>query len=296
MIETYAFLAMFTIQILAGSVLGPARLIGRIRARVASFPIERFAELFPGVDRDLSGQRFATRYRALNTGIAVLGLLLLGWLCIHMRRPDWNQGKVPGLLTLYSLAQISPLFLIGWKAARTNKVLKSALADGKRKAVLQRRGLFDFISPFIVFLAVLSYFLFAALVLYIRQHPFPGFGGLTNLVVITSVYALNALFVHRCLYGGNRNPVATYADRLYAIGVIVKCCVYTCIAVTVFASLELTLSLLHLQRWGLFAVSVFFVICVSLTSMGGMVPPRQRKEDGLGSNGPLPPGTPDLSA
>jgi hypothetical protein len=187
----------------------------------------------------------------------VLGLLLLGWLFIHMRRPNWNQGKVPLLLTAYLLAQMSPLALLGVKAARFNQMFKSSLVDGKRKAVLQRRGLFDFVSPFVVFLAVLSYVLLAALVLYIRQHPFPGFGGLTNIVIITLVCTLNALLAYGCLYGRNRNPVATHEDRLFAIGVVVKCCVYTCIAVTVFASLTLTLSMLHLRRWELFAVSVF---------------------------------------
>ena len=144
MIETYAFLAMFAIQILVGSVLTPAWLIRRVRAKVAS-SAERFAELFPGVDHNLSAERFATRHRALNTGMAVLGLLLLGWLFIHMRRPEWNQGKVPVLLlTAYLLAQMSPLILIGAKAAKVNKAFKSSLADGKRKAVLQRRQLFDF--------------------------------------------------------------------------------------------------------------------------------------------------------
>jgi len=296
MIETYAFLAMFTVQIFAGSVLCPTWLIRRVRERVARFPAERFAELFPGVDKNLSGRRFETRYRALNTGIGVLGLLLLGWLFIHMHRPDWNQGKVPALLTLYLIAQMSPLALIGLKAARTMKVLKSGLADRKRKAVLQRRGLFDFISPVVVFLAVLSYVLFVALVLYIREHPFPGFGGLTNIVIITPVWAFYACLAYLCLYGRNRNPVATHADRLYAIGVIVKTCVYTCIGVTVFASLELTLSVLHLQRWGLFAVSVFFLITTFLSYLGVIVPPLEPKEDGLGSDGPLPPAAPDLSA
>jgi hypothetical protein len=294
MIETYAFLAMFAIQILVGSVLTPAWLIRRVRAKVAS-SAERFAELFPGVDPNLSAERFATRHRALNTGIAVLGLLLLGWLFIHMRRPEWNQGKVPVLLlTAYLLAQMSPLILIGAKAAKVNKALKSSLADGKRKAVLQRRQLFDFISPIAVFIAVLCYTLFVALVFYIRQHPFPGFGGFTNIVVITLVCALNAFLVYGCLYGKNRNAVATHADRLYAIGLVVKIAVYTCIAVTAFASLTLTLSLLHLQRWEPFAVSVFFLIITLLSSLG--VIPWHRPRNELGSDGPLPPGTPDLSA
>lgn len=295
MIETYAFLATLTIQILAGSVLCPAWLIRCVRARVASFPDERFADLFPGVDKNASAARFATRYRALNMGIAVLGLVLLGWLFNHMRRPDWNQGKVPLLLTLYLLAQISPLVLIGWKAARSSKTLKSSLAHGKRKAVLQRRALFDFVSPLTVFLAGLCYFLFAAQVIYIRQHPFPGFGGLANIEIITLIYALNAFFVYGYVYGRNRNPVATHADRLYAIGVVVRICVYTCIAVTVFASLELTLSLLHLQRWRLFTLSVFFLITTLLASIG-VIPRRPPNGNVLGSDGPLPPGTPDLSA
>jgi hypothetical protein len=53
MIETYAFFAMFTIQILVGSVLSPAWLIRRVRAKVAS-SAERFADMFPDVDHNLS--------------------------------------------------------------------------------------------------------------------------------------------------------------------------------------------------------------------------------------------------
>ncbi|HTC52750.1 MAG TPA: hypothetical protein VK700_12515 [Steroidobacteraceae bacterium] len=296
MIQTYAFLAMVTLQILVGSVLCPAWLIRRVQERVAAFPVERFAELFPGVDKNASGQRFVTQFRALNMGVAILGLLLLGWLFVHMRRPDWHQATVPALLTLYLLAQMSPLAFIGLKGARSMKRLRHLLADGKRKAILQRRGLFDFVSPLTVVLAVLSYVLFVGLVLYIRQHPFPGFGGLTNIYIITPVWVFYAFLAYVCLYGRNRNPVATHADRLYAIGVVVKACVYTCIAVTVFASLSLMLSLLHLQRWGLFAVSVFFLVTTVLSYMGMIVPPLRPKAQGLGSNGSLPPGTPDLSA
>ena len=273
MIETYAFLAMVTIQILVGSVLTPALIIRRAQPMVPSLPTERFAELFPGVNRDRSAERFAIRYRALNTAIAVLGLLSLGWLFNHMRRPDWTEGKVVGLLTLYLFVQVLPLAFMGWKAARSMKALKSSLADGKRKAVLQRRGLFDFVSPFVVFLAVFSYVLLAALVLYVRQHPFPGFGGLTNLAIITLVWAFYAFLVYGCLYGRNRTPMATHAIRLHTIGVLVKTFVYTCIGVTVFTSLVLTLGLLHLRRWDLFAVSGFFVICLSFTAIGSRRPP-----------------------
>jgi hypothetical protein len=292
-IETYAFLAMFTIQILVGSVLSPAWLIARVRAKVAS-SAGRFAEMFPGVDHKLSVERFATRHRALNGVIAALGLALLGWLFFHLQRPEWNRQKVPLLLTAYLLVQMSPLVFISVKAARFNRSFRSSMADGKRRAVLQRRRLFDFVSPLTVVLAALSYVVFAALVFYIRRHPFPGFGGLTNLAVITPVYALNALLVYGCLYGTNRNPVATHADRLYAMGVYVKICVYTCIAVSALASLTLTLSMLHLRNWELFALSVFFVATTLICSLGVM--PRFRPEDTRGSDGTVPPGAQGVSA
>jgi hypothetical protein len=265
MIETYAVLGMFTIQILVGSILNPALFIRRSHPSVARFPIERFAELFPGIARDRSGERFATRYRALNAGIALLGLALLAWLFIHMRRTDWNQQKVPGLLTLYLFAQFSPIAFMGWKAARAMKELKSSLRVRKRKAVLQRRGLFDFVSPFVVFLAALSYGLFVALGLYVRRHPAPGSDGLGGLVIVTVMWGVFAFLVYRWLYGRNRAPLTTHADRLFTIGMTVKYLIYICIGGTVFMSLDLTLWLLHRQGWELFWVSAFFATLVSVS-------------------------------
>ncbi len=153
------------------------------------------------------------------------------------------------------------------------KALKSSMVDGKRKAVLKPRGLFEFVSPLAILFAVVSYVFLVALVLYIRQHPFPGYGGLTNLVIVSLVYALGAFVVFRTLYGRKRNPLETHADRLYSIGMIVRTFVYTCIAVTVFTSIILTLGLLRLTTWELFGVSVFFVLII----LGAAISSLQRR-------------------
>jgi hypothetical protein len=285
MIETYAFLGMFTIQILTGSAVGPTLFIRRVRRDAASFPVERYWELpFPDVDPKLAAERFAMRHGALNAGIAVLGLLLLGWLFTHMRRPDWGLGTELVLPIVYFLVQTFPAVLMGWKGARSMKVLKSSLADGKRKAVLQRRGLFDFISPFSVFLAVLSYFLFGALVLYsVRQHLYSGLFGLIDIGVITLVYAFNAFMVFGFLYGRKRNPLQTHADRVRGIGMVVQNLVRACIGVSLFQCLYSGLLLAHLFRWCPFAVSALLVIAA--------LPPRRPKQDEFGSDKPLPCGT-----
>ena len=145
MVEAYAFLAAFTLQILVMSVLLPAWFVRYLRAQVTSFP-ERVAQLYPGVDVLHAQARFLTQYRALTTGIAVLGLLLLGWLFSYMRRPEWDDGPVQVLVTVYFLvALMLPLLFWAWVGIRFNKKHKRALPEGKRTAILQRRGLFDFV-------------------------------------------------------------------------------------------------------------------------------------------------------
>jgi len=290
MVESYAFLGMFTVQILTGSVLGPALFIRRVRADAASFPVERHAELpFPDVDPKLSAERFATRHRARNTGIAVLGLLLLGWLFTDMRRPGWDLGTVLGLTIVYFLVQTFPTILMGWKGARYMKALRSSSAERRRKAILQRRGLFDFVSPLIVFLAMLSYLLFAALVLYsIRKGLFPPFAGLIQIGAVTLVYAFQGFLLFGSLYGRKRNPLQTHAERVQAIGWLAKKLVHACIAVSLFESLYLMLVVLHLDRWCPFAISAFLVFVA--------FPRRLPRVDSFGADGRLPPAVRDLSA
>lgn len=284
MIEAYAFLGAFTVQILTTSVLYPAWFIRYVRAQAARLPAERIAQLYPGVDLGHAQARFLTQFRAVNAGFAVLGLSLLVWLFNYLQRPDWNDGLMEILVTVYFLAaHMLPLGFIVWLGVRFDKEHKRSLPpEGKRKAMLERRGLFDFISPFAVFLAGLSYVLFAAFIIYIQQRPFPGFAGLINLGAVTLAYALNAGVVYKMLYGRDRNPFKTHAGRLQAISVTVKSSVYSCIAVVAYLSLNFSLGLLDLQRWEPFALSTFFVICALLTVMGMMGSRHQPDVDELG--------------
>jgi hypothetical protein len=285
MIEAYAFLAVFAVQILAMSVLLPAWIIRYVRAQAMSFPAERFAQLYPGVDHSLTLERYLTRYRVLNTAIAVIGLLLLGWLFSQVRRPTWDEDDAKTLACLCFLLQALPHCLYAWLAVRfKNNALKRSLPEGKRKANLQRRGLFDFVSPLTVFLAVLSFLLFAAFVIYIEQDPFRGFAGYINIGALMLVYAVNAFCVYTTLYGKKINPLETHADSEHTIGLAVKAYIFSCIVCVVFLSLDFTLTLLNLERWEPFATSVFFVTCALLSFMGLTAPPRQPEGDGLGSS------------
>lgn len=287
MIEVYLFLAMFPVQILGMSVLYPIRLTRLIRTGLKNIPAERLAELYPGVDVGQAHERFLARYRAANTVVAVLGLLLLGWFISYMQRPNWDEGAVGGMVTAYCVLQNFPIILIAWFTTRFNKVHRRLLPEAKRKAILQRRGLFDFVSPFTAFLAILAYFQFVAFMFYVARHPFPGFAGpFVNIGIVTLLYVLGAFVMYWVLYGRKTDPLQTHADRKRMISFVVNCYAWMCILIPIFVSLSIARKLLDLETWGPFAGTVFFLILTLLNLRIGRLtaPPRQPEADGLGSS------------
>jgi hypothetical protein len=265
-IEVYAFLAMFAVQILAMSFLLPARLIRYSREQATGVTAEQLSQVYPGVDHELASKLFFTRIRVGSAGVAVIGMLALDWLCSYMRQPEWHVGPVAGVLTVYTLLQYLPILLPVWFTYRFYKTNEHSLSEGKRRAMLERRRLFDFVSPFTVFLAVLAYLLFVASVIYFQREPHPGF---FLIGLLTLVYALQAFDVYRALYGKKRGPLDTHTVRAHRTGFAVKFSVYVCILIAVFFAFVFTIDLLDLKRWVPLALSVLFVT-VTLLMTGGM--------------------------
>jgi hypothetical protein len=275
MIEAYVCLAALSLQILAMSVLCPARLVRYIRALAAGVPAERAAQLEPGVDWRATLERHLRRYRLANAAVVLLGAVLFGWLVVYLQRPDWSDGPVETLTGAYFMVQALPLGLLALMNLRFRELLPQ-LQDRKRSAILARRGLLDFVSPFTVGIAVLGYILFAAYVGYIAEHPFPGFQGAITLGCVTLVYAINACVVYWQLYRRKSNSFEPQADRIRSISLGVKAGVYASIALVVFLSLNFTLVLFDLQRWEPAAQSLYLSVAALLSFLGCTAPPRDR--------------------
>jgi hypothetical protein len=276
-IEVYGFLAAFAVQVLALSVLFPARLSRYIRAQSTSLPAQRLAKLYPGVDLELARERFLTRFRVVNGGIAVLGLLLLGWLFTYMRGPDWNERTAILLPAAYCMLQYLPLVFVSWLGFKLGREHRQSLLEGKRKATLQRRGLFDFISPFMVFVVFASYFLFVGVVMYVQWEPWRA---IALIVVLTLTYLLQSLVVYLKLYGKRGNPLETDAARLHAIGLTVRTSAYGLILVVAFFAFVFAVDVLHLKRWVPLAQTICLLISTRFCLMSLSAPPRQPDANG----------------
>ena len=282
MIEVYAFLAIFTVQILAFSVLVPARLIKYSRSKDAEIPDAVYAKLYPGIDRKLAGKKFWSRFRAAHRVIAVLGLGLVAWMLGNMQL--LGQTKAVMFPVFYFLLQVLPMFFMAYIGIRNITVLRTSLQERKRTAVLKRRRLFDFVSPLRLILEVLVYLLFVAFMLYlmyVAKNPIQKGIGYQMLAAITLGFALTQGWLFWRVYG-RKVPLESDADRMHSTGVQAKGSVYGTILSVMLVGLVITLPRLGLQTWLPFTLSAFFVI-LSLQFSRALTVANRQPADGFGA-------------
>lgn len=288
MIEIYAFLAMFAAQIVVASVLTPAWLVRYLRSWAANYGSERLAQLYPKVDYDKSIARFATWFRTAHGVIALLGLALMVWLFSLTRRADWSDD-VAKYVTFYFMLQMAPLLVTSvFAVTRYHKVILQPSQEARRTATLQRRGLFDYVSPLAVVVAVLSYLLFVPYAIWVDLVIYANASlskqCIITLVAVTLVCALNAFVVYKYLYG-RKNPLLTQDGRAHTIGANIRGAVYGSIVTVWFIAILSTFTKLDLEGWSPFAMSTFFVACTLVSFWEMTKAPRKPDGDGLESPG-----------
>jgi sterol desaturase/sphingolipid hydroxylase (fatty acid hydroxylase superfamily) len=248
MIEMYAFIAAFTAQIIFFSVLGPLRVTAVLREQIRQF----IAEQAPPIDPEAASRvdRSLLLFSRLGLATAVVGLLLLAAMIRYMLRPDWTDGPLEAIVPFYFMLQVLPTALAVATAGLFHAELKRSLPQAPRKALLQPRGLFDFVSRTAVALAIVAYCLYIALLLYIEQHPFPHFAGFViNAAMVTLQYAVVAFGIYWTILKMASSPLQAREDRMRAVGVAIRVAVYICILSVAGISLNMTLILLDEQRW-----------------------------------------------
>jgi hypothetical protein len=258
--------------------------IRRIRSWAKDSGSERFRQLYPEADVDRSIRRLVTIFRAANIVTAVLGVLMLAWFYTQVRQPE-SMGELKMALVGYIFVQFAPLVLLAlYSVVRGFKLFFQPSQEPRRTAILQRRGLFDFVSPFAVWIAVLTYVGFIGFASYLDLEVYDN-ASLSRqfwiaIAAVTAIYALNTFVIYKYLYG-TRNPLQSHRGRAHSIAVNVKGSVYSCIAVAWFFSFLAVVGQPHLVGWQPFALSLFLSVTwlINLRSMSA--PPLKSEADGL---------------
>src|SRR5688572_3881431 len=248
MIATYAFFAAFVMQIVALSVLQPIWFAGMWRKEAAIFP----AELQPALhDRIL---RHLPRLRAVNRGIAVIGFALLGAFIFYVPFKAWDDFS-----RFYLMLQCAPMVIATVAFFRALKDIGRMRTETKRTAVMQRRALFDFVSPIAVGFALLCYVLYVVYLFYIARDPFNGFAGVwVNVAGMTLTYLVSAFAVWMILYGKRTHSFETREGRINGMRFAARMMVYMSIFSVVGLSMDMTIKFFELDTW------IPFMSCVGM--------------------------------
>ncbi len=279
------FYFVFLSQILLISFYFPKKILNRMRHVFDTYPPSGYPKLYPKPVEYYEQRR--RNYRTMNSGILLVGLLILAGLIGYPGSAAWGERSdffsYSFIAFLYFFVQMFPVMLLDLSSIKCFKLMRNA--NSTRKAELEPRRLFDFVSPTILGLAAFTYVAFCIFVIYIRTFDFEWFGGYANIFGATVMNLLFSVAIFWNIYGKKLDPHQAHDDRKRQITVLVHICVFISIAATVFVAISVILSALDLRNFQGITQSVYFqligAICLQAYRMDTVTNFDVYKEDAL---------------
>ncbi len=252
------FISLFLTQIFTLSFYLPRKVRNRINYVLKNYPPAQFPNLYT---QSIEVYQMKVKmFWAFNLLILAAGMMIVVGLIVYS--PDlsaanterWDQA----LVAVWFFVQVFPMILMEIGAFSHFKRMREANSQTTRKALLQPRRLFDFISPALIGAAVIIYALFVALVIYMRQFDYPWFGGYANIAGVTIVNLLFAGMLFWKMYGKKQDPYQADGTRKEEIRLVAKQMVFTSIAVTIHIAMSILLAAFELRHLQSVAQIVYF--------------------------------------
>lgn len=248
------FYVVFLSQILLISFYYPAKIYKRMRYVFDTYPPSAYPKLYPKPIEFYDRAR--RNYRNVNILILLAGLSILVALSVYSHDSDLHNAIALG----YFFVQMFPVMLLDLSSLKEFKLMRNVNSRTTRKAELHPRRFFDFFSPVLFGIAVITYIAFVLLIVYVNQFGFEWFGGYWNIVWVTVMNLFFAAVLLWHMYGKKLNPHQAYEDRIRQIKTVAKIMIFTSIAATVFGGLSISLSALDVRHLLPVFLSIYFQI------------------------------------
>ncbi|QSX29330.1 hypothetical protein JYB88_14100 [Shewanella cyperi] len=276
MSEAILFYPVFLSQILLISLYFPRKIVARCHYIFNHFPATSHPKLYPAGQE--KSQKGVQRFWQLNLLILLIGALVLVFFGPlgpdTFGTPDFGKS----MPLLYGMLQFAPIALMELSGLQQFKLMRQLHRSTSRKAELQPRRLFDFISPTAVTVAVLMFF---ACLFYDAFMPDFRFQlDVDTFARSISLILCNLLFIfiiHRNLRGRKVNPLQASEDRYRQIQVGIKSLIYTSIAVSTFVMINISTNSFALDRYEILFNSLYWQ-AIALLGMGIMLNELQVKD------------------
>lgn len=231
MIENVAFYPIFVCQILLLSWYFPKLIVQRTDWLLEHCPPCDYPKLYPVAVEHFIQKR--SLFVQANHLLLAIGVVILGWVGYQYGASE--NAIFPMVPWVYFMLQMLPMLLTEIIGFKFFKLMREANASGVRKATLQPRRLFDYVSPRLVGAAVLTYVAMVIYTLTIFDYSL----ALSDVPVMSAFILLlgNSFFaaiIAFNIYGKKQDPYQDGKDKVTEVKIVLQSLFYMSIYMSVF--------------------------------------------------------------
>ena len=229
--ENILFYFVFISQIFFISFYYPKEILNRANLVIDKYPPNEYPRLYL---RPLDFyKRKQQSFKIVNQLILVVGIVLLIAVAIW----DYSsEGFIDQIIPwIYFMIQALPLMVLEYSGFAYFKLMRKADIRTTRRAELNPRRLFNFISPAVLGIAI--FLIIACIFIFSTIHQFKFHPSNDTFIITITLILSNLLFagiIYWNIYGKKLNPYQATKDRMNQIEVTVKSLVFMSIAASLF--------------------------------------------------------------
>lgn len=245
----------------------PKQVVKRINYVLTHCPEQDYPKLYPVPSERINTIKFV--YQALNYLLIIIGAGLILYFTYMV--PDYKKhiNILDDLPLLFGMVQFMPLFILELLGYKHLKLMRQQNTQTSRTAELQPRLLFNFISPWHLILAVLTYISFIIYELFLCNFVL----NFDAAIKIGTVTLTNIMFIAigmANLYGKKRDPYQGNNERNKQTKFVLESFVFISIFMTIYLMMHSWVNIYELNNLEVLINSLYFQV-LALFSIGALL-------------------------
>lgn len=245
----------------------PKQIVKRINYVLTHCPEHEFPKLYPVPSKRIN--TIKNIYLVVNWLFVFFGLGLIFYYAYVVTDFKQYLNILDDLPLLFGIVQFLPLFILEILGHKHLKLMRKQYSQSNRKAALQPRRVFNFVSPYHVGLVVFTYIIFIFFELYLSDFTFNRDASI-KIATVTLVNVLFTILAMANLYGKKRDPYQDEHERNKQTAFVFTSFVFISIFMTIYLMMHSWVNVYELNYVEILINSLYFQV-LALFSIGALL-------------------------
>jgi hypothetical protein len=222
-----------------------------MRTVMETYPPNEYPKLYvSSIDKY---KKFQNKFSAFNNILLIMGFSILSAMSMwaYLTGKEISQ-MIPWA---YFMLQMVPLIMLEVSEFKSLKAMRVSNTNTTKKATIQPRKLFDFVSPKLLGFALVI-LLIAFTIVFYRYGFSEKFYSNIGIILATNLFFAGLIYWN--IYGTKMDPYQANEDRIKVLKVTVTSMTYVSIAVSIFLSVQM---LINMFEWDFLEKSIMSIYC-----------------------------------